>query len=88
MDLHYAETLTVVLTLVPACLAAVFLLLLFGLVIAPAVFGSPERSERARKVLEALQPWIPLFAAVIRRKARAEPSSADQAQEQQQGTGS
>lgn len=55
--------------LVSAGLTALFLLLFFGLVIAPAVFAKAERAERARRVLAELVTWMPLFLAIVRRAA-------------------
>lgn len=66
MNIHTAGAIAFELVLIPACLSAVFLLLLFGIVVAPAVFAKPERAERARKILSDLLPWVPLFGLLVR----------------------
>ncbi|WP_194922966.1 hypothetical protein [Catenulispora pinisilvae] len=66
MTLHSAGAIAFGLVLVPACLSAVFLFLLFGIVIAPAVFAKAERAERARKILGDLLPWLPFFGLLVR----------------------
>lgn len=73
MTIQYAGTVAEVIVLIPAGLAVTFLLLLFGLVIAPAVFAKPERAERARAVLTDLLPWLPFFTALIRHRRLGEP---------------
>lgn len=66
MNAHTAGAFALELVLVPACLSAVFLLLLFGIVVAPAVFAKAERAERARRILSDLLPWAPFFGVLIR----------------------
>jgi hypothetical protein len=66
MNMHSAGAVAFELVLVPACLSVVFLLLLFGIVVAPAVFAKAERAERARRILRDLLPWTPFFGVLLR----------------------
>jgi hypothetical protein len=66
MNANTAGTIAFELILVPASLSAVFLLLLFGIVVAPAVFAKAERAERARRILSDLLPWAPFFGVLVR----------------------
>lgn len=70
MNMHTAGAVAFELVLIPACLSVVFLLLLFGVVVAPAVFAKAERAEQARGVLGDLLPWAPFFGVLLRSRRR------------------
>jgi hypothetical protein len=71
VTVHFVGGAILIAMSISAGLAVVFLLLFFGIVIAPAVFVKVERAERARGVLADLVPWMPLLHVVIRRGAPA-----------------